>query len=400
MSSHPTRSDQSDPTITSSATGFDQLHAGLRWQPDQQQQHQQLAIQQQQQQEGGLTLQCQHGQHGQQVGSDLPQSMRRIQPQPNSSTPIAQTHNAFVYPHSSNSPLLHSVHSPEETPENDHDMKRLRVSRACDGCRRKKIKCNTDGLGSTCRSCNSANTVCTFKDRYIEVLENRLKRMEQLIGGIAENKASTATTNQTHNNETVTSDGGSTALSPSSSSSSLSPPPPPPLPSAASPQTPNSAPLLSSTNDLPTLVGTSNSVMAKLTPPDGNNSERCPDFGTPTPTSNNTSTNVDSWKTRRPSIAEIHPRYIADLTTLPFLAQKFDVEDDRFASSVGVKIRRFGRSLVLYEEGDATTGRTPNQYLLEKLGLLKPDEAIPDVDDWISKVAGITKDTSDRLMKV
>lgn len=110
--------------------------------------------------------------------------------------------------------------------------------------------------------------------------------------------------------------------------------------------------------------------------------------------------NAHFGKTRRPSIAEIHPRYIADLTTLPFLAQKFDVEDDRFAGSAGVKIRRFGRSLVLYEEGDATTGRTPNQFLLEKLGLLKPDEAILDVDDWISKVAGITKGTSDRLMKV
>lgn len=128
MSSHPTRSDQSDRTITSSVTGFDQLHVGLRWQPDQQQQQQQLALQHQQQQEGGPTLQYQ--QHGQQVGSDLPQSMRRIQPQPSSSTPIPQTHNAFVYPQSSNSPLLQSVHSSEDTPENDHDMKRLRVSRA------------------------------------------------------------------------------------------------------------------------------------------------------------------------------------------------------------------------------------------------------------------------------
>ncbi|KAI8098493.1 fungal-specific transcription factor domain-containing protein, partial [Halteromyces radiatus] len=97
---------------------------------------------------------------------------------------------------------------------------------------------------------------------------------------------------------------------------------------------------------------------------------------------------------------ELHPRYIGDMSTLPFLAQKFNFEDSRFALPDGIKIRRFGQSLVIYEQGDNLNGRTPNQIVVEKLGILKPGEPVRDVDEWIFKVANITKTTSDRLMKV
>ncbi|KAI9489238.1 hypothetical protein BDB00DRAFT_633986 [Zychaea mexicana] len=49
--------------------------------------------------------------------------------------------------------------------EDRADAKRIRISRACDGCRRKKIKCDTTGQGSTCKNCQIAKVECTFNDR-------------------------------------------------------------------------------------------------------------------------------------------------------------------------------------------------------------------------------------------
>lgn len=95
---------------------------------------------------------------------------------------------------------------------------------------------------------------------------------------------------------------------------------------------------------------------------------------------------------------QMRTRYIGDMSPWPFLAQKINFEDARIASQIGVKIRRFGQSLVLYEKDD-TSGKEANQKLLEGLGMLKPGEVIKGLNDWIYKVAGVDKTTSDCLMK-
>jgi len=70
------------------------------------------------------------------------------------------------------------------------DAKRRRIARACDMCRKKKIKC--DGKMPRCSHCENYKTECIFTQvekkrqppkgaKYIEGLENRLGRMETLL---------------------------------------------------------------------------------------------------------------------------------------------------------------------------------------------------------------------------
>ncbi|KAK8172028.1 fungal-specific transcription factor domain-containing protein [Phyllosticta citrichinensis] len=91
--------------------------------------------------------------------------------------------------------------SPTETgPENTAPrpavpmQKRRRVTRACDECRRKKIKC--DGK-QPCTHCTVYSYECTYDQpsnrrrnaapQYVEALENRLKRAEALLAAILPN---------------------------------------------------------------------------------------------------------------------------------------------------------------------------------------------------------------------
>ncbi|KAJ2861381.1 hypothetical protein GGI22_002467, partial [Coemansia erecta] len=71
------------------------------------------------------------------------------------------------------------------------DGKRQRVSRACDKCRRKKVKC--DGKQPVCTHCEELGHQCTYLDAtkkrgppkgYIEVIETRLHKVEELIRGL------------------------------------------------------------------------------------------------------------------------------------------------------------------------------------------------------------------------
>ncbi|KAG0168074.1 hypothetical protein DFQ30_005320 [Apophysomyces sp. BC1015] len=74
----------------------------------------------------------------------------------------------------------------------DAAARRQRVSRACDLCRRKKIKC--DGLAPICSNCQAFNLECSYNDTtkkrgppkgYIEAIENRLHRLESFLGELA-----------------------------------------------------------------------------------------------------------------------------------------------------------------------------------------------------------------------
>ncbi|KAL1916498.1 uncharacterized protein VTP21DRAFT_5689 [Calcarisporiella thermophila] len=74
--------------------------------------------------------------------------------------------------------------------EEESSLQRSRSSRACDQCRRKKIRCNIKQNASVCSNCEQNNIECTFNDStkkrgppkgYIEALESRLRRMENVI---------------------------------------------------------------------------------------------------------------------------------------------------------------------------------------------------------------------------
>ncbi|KAI9822020.1 MAG: hypothetical protein M1832_003192 [Thelocarpon impressellum] len=74
--------------------------------------------------------------------------------------------------------------------EASNEAKRRRIAKACDMCRKKKIKC--DGKMPSCTHCINYKTECIFTQvekkrnppkgaKYIEGLENRLGRMESLL---------------------------------------------------------------------------------------------------------------------------------------------------------------------------------------------------------------------------
>ncbi|KAF7927621.1 uncharacterized protein EAE98_006003 [Botrytis deweyae] len=74
--------------------------------------------------------------------------------------------------------------------DESNEAKRRRIARACDMCRKKKIKC--DGKLPACTHCINYKTECVFTQvekkrnppkgaKYIEGLENRLGRMESLL---------------------------------------------------------------------------------------------------------------------------------------------------------------------------------------------------------------------------
>ncbi|KAG9289498.1 hypothetical protein G9A89_001270 [Geosiphon pyriformis] len=82
--------------------------------------------------------------------------------------------------------------------EDLNNMKRRRVARACDTCRRKKVRCDGVQAGSdppSCTNCKAYGYECSFIDApkkrgppkgYIEALETRLQRMESILGGLVQ----------------------------------------------------------------------------------------------------------------------------------------------------------------------------------------------------------------------
>ncbi|KAJ2456893.1 hypothetical protein GGF42_002999 [Coemansia sp. RSA 2424] len=84
---------------------------------------------------------------------------------------------------------LHREH--QSPPLLDLDPKRQRVSRACDRCRRKKTKC--DAKHPVCSHCLAISASCTYLDAakkrgppkgYIDVIENRLHKVEELLSSL------------------------------------------------------------------------------------------------------------------------------------------------------------------------------------------------------------------------
>ncbi|CDH54184.1 cutinase transcription factor 1 alpha [Lichtheimia corymbifera JMRC:FSU:9682] len=78
-------------------------------------------------------------------------------------------------------------------PDDPSGSKRQRVSKACEQCRRKKVKC--DGALPLCGNCVALQIQCTYKEStrkrgppkgYIEAIEGRLHRLEALLGSIVQ----------------------------------------------------------------------------------------------------------------------------------------------------------------------------------------------------------------------
>ncbi|KAH0562606.1 hypothetical protein GP486_002712 [Trichoglossum hirsutum] len=87
-------------------------------------------------------------------------------------------------------PIFSHGHISMGSDDGHNDPKRRRIARACDMCRKKKIKC--DGKMPACTHCLNYKTECVFTQvekkrnppkgaKYIEGLENRLGRMESLL---------------------------------------------------------------------------------------------------------------------------------------------------------------------------------------------------------------------------
>ncbi|CAG8502833.1 14758_t:CDS:2 [Dentiscutata heterogama] len=80
----------------------------------------------------------------------------------------------------------------------DSNIKRRRVARACDSCRRKKVRCDgvqTSSDPPSCTNCKTYGYECSFIDApkkrgppkgYIEALETRLQRMESVLGNLVQ----------------------------------------------------------------------------------------------------------------------------------------------------------------------------------------------------------------------
>ncbi|KAI4101165.1 MAG: hypothetical protein L6R37_005087 [Teloschistes peruensis] len=95
-----------------------------------------------------------------------------------------------ISPTAPNFPFDHFGDDINEGPDDRDDAKRRRIAKACDMCRKKKIKC--DGKMPACSHCLNYKTECIFTHvekkrappkgaKYIEGLENRLGRMEALL---------------------------------------------------------------------------------------------------------------------------------------------------------------------------------------------------------------------------
>ncbi|KAI8884124.1 hypothetical protein K501DRAFT_272058 [Backusella circina FSU 941] len=86
---------------------------------------------------------------------------------------------------------------PPQPPAEANSSKRMKKDRACDLCRRKKVKCNFDFMNpeNQCTSCVNYHKLCTFNEAakkrgppkgYVEKLETRLKRIESTLTNIAQ----------------------------------------------------------------------------------------------------------------------------------------------------------------------------------------------------------------------
>ncbi|KAK3826025.1 MAG: fungal-specific transcription factor domain-containing protein [Benniella sp.] len=78
----------------------------------------------------------------------------------------------------------------------NNSSKRSKITKACDNCRRRRVKC--DGVPDGCGGCKAAKTQCVYTTSttkrgppkgYVEVIEDRLGKIENMLAGIVKRKA-------------------------------------------------------------------------------------------------------------------------------------------------------------------------------------------------------------------
>lgn len=98
------------------------------------------------------------------------------------------------------------------------NSKRSKITKACDNCRRRRVKC--DGTPDGCGGCKAAKTQCVYTTSntkrgppkgYVEVIEDRLGKIENMLAGIVKKKKnpSTSSNNNSNNNDRATAGAGS-----------------------------------------------------------------------------------------------------------------------------------------------------------------------------------------------
>ncbi|KAF8925297.1 hypothetical protein BGZ58_000928, partial [Dissophora ornata] len=89
-----------------------------------------------------------------------------------------------------NSPMLLDFNS-----NGNSQQKRSKITKACDNCRRRRVKC--DGVPEGCGGCRAAKTQCVYTTSntkrgppkgYVEVIEDRLGKIENMLAGIVRKK--------------------------------------------------------------------------------------------------------------------------------------------------------------------------------------------------------------------
>ncbi|KAI1302092.1 hypothetical protein EDD11_005741 [Mortierella claussenii] len=87
-----------------------------------------------------------------------------------------------------NSPMLLDFNS-------NSQQKRSKITKACDNCRRRRVKC--DGVPDGCGGCKAAKTQCVYTTSntkrgppkgYVEVIEDRLGKIENMLTSIVKKK--------------------------------------------------------------------------------------------------------------------------------------------------------------------------------------------------------------------
>ncbi|KAH7930297.1 hypothetical protein BV22DRAFT_1109356 [Leucogyrophana mollusca] len=104
---------------------------------------------------------------------------------------MVQVDESLAMTHQSKKKRIEEEAAPQDAGTKPIQLQRRRVWRACECCRRKKIKC--DGCEPTCSQCQASGSQCTWlqtKDRaalsrhYVQELEARLLHMENLFSQI------------------------------------------------------------------------------------------------------------------------------------------------------------------------------------------------------------------------
>ncbi|KAF9134558.1 hypothetical protein BGW39_006651 [Mortierella sp. 14UC] len=87
------------------------------------------------------------------------------------------------------------------------NSKRSKITKACDNCRRRRVKC--DGTPDGCGGCKAAKTQCIYTTSntkrgppkgYVEVIEDRLGKIENMLAGIVKKKKQLPSTSTTDYN--------------------------------------------------------------------------------------------------------------------------------------------------------------------------------------------------------